>query len=162
EHERVYSLQRRGKPCDREASALASFAAARSYRLLAIHARLDEVTCLTRGPERDSMDLRGQLAQEAVQSGFESLALRALGFLCERHVGSGRPLSTWNLGREGLVRFWSSMAPALRAHQFYYSLAEVADGSGLPFAAAVLAGETERVLRDNPNAATWALAMSKA
>lgn len=162
EAERVYSLQRRGKSCAQGAASVAAFAAAHAYTLLALHARLDEVACRTRTAEHDSLATRERLFEDVRQSAYESVTLRALGFLTERHVSAARPLHTWTRARDGLQRYWSSVAPPLRAHQFYYTLAQAAEASDRPFAAAALAAETELVLRQSGNATTQALAASKA
>lgn len=162
EAERVYALQRRGLPCAQEASALSARAASRSYLLLAIHADLDAIAGRTRLGAIDTFPAREAAYERASLSRYESAALRALGFLVERHVSLGRPLFHWSRAREGLERYWAGVVPELRAHQFYYSLAQLAEGWRRPYVAALLAAESERVLRSSPNLATYAMTLSKA
>lgn len=162
EAERAYSLQRMGRPCEREAASVAAIASRRSYVLLALHARLDEITCRTRGPENDGIAAREDAFERAQHTGFEELSLRALGFLTERHFSVGRPLFTWNRARQGLQSFWGGIAPPLRGHQFYYTLAQAAEAWDLQFTAASLAAEDETLMRGSDNASTYALVISKA
>ncbi|MBL8229626.1 MAG: CHAT domain-containing protein [Bryobacterales bacterium] len=162
EAERVYALQRRGLPCAQEASALHVRAASRSYLLLAIHAELDAIAGRTRLGAIDTFPAREAAYERASRSGYESAALRALGFLVERHVSLGRPLFHWSRAREGLDRYWAGVVPELRGHQFYYSLAQLAEGWNRPYVAALLAAESERVLRPTLNQATYAMTLSKA
>jgi CHAT domain-containing protein len=74
-----------------------------------------------------------QLAMEqAQQSGYSTLYLRALGFVAGDKFDSGDRANGWKLTGTGLQRFWSGQFPAMRGYNFYTHMAFSAEAAGRP------------------------------
>ncbi len=74
-----------------------------------------------------------QIAMEqAQQSGYSTLYLRALGFVAGDKFDSGDQAGEWRLIHAGLQRFWSGRFPAMRGYNFYTTMSLSAEAAGRP------------------------------
>jgi CHAT domain-containing protein/tetratricopeptide (TPR) repeat protein len=125
EFEQAYALQRLSKPeCLTLAQSTLLQAHTRRYRWLEIQSQLTTASCLEAQGHTELAYLADIKAQAvANDSGYQTLALRSLGFRASllRRVGSYR--ESIKLSMEGLRRYWDGTGDNLRAYQFYYDLA---------------------------------------
>jgi CHAT domain-containing protein len=60
-------------------------------------------------------------------AGYRDLELRSAGILANAQTAAGNLLAAWNLGREGLSKYWSGSFAGNRAQQIYFNLVRSAE-----------------------------------
>jgi len=89
--------------------------------------------------------------KSALQAGYGTLYLRALGFCASNETGSGATDRAWVWDRAGLEKFWSGQYPPARAQHFYDDLSISAEDSAKWFLAVVLEREAVSAIAASPN-----------
>ncbi len=126
----VYSLQFESRPneCLKTATGLVSEAQDHSYTWLEIQLRLEQAICSNMKGDLDGARQFCKLGAElAKDHGYTSFYLRGLMILATLEADSGDESAAWSAIREGLTRYWSSNAPAMRAYSFYFLLDRIAE-----------------------------------
>ena len=161
--ETVYSLDRRflSSACLSALKDVRPSAERHGYMWIAAQAWLEEITCHTRTRKEDVI-LAQQEAYEWIttHTGYEGLALRALGFMTEEYVSAESRLTLWRRDEQGLRSFWSKPLPALRGYSFYYTLADSARQTGKRNAAVALLRESTLMTKDQGYTAIRAMLLS--
>jgi CHAT domain-containing protein len=158
----VYAFDRQSKQnaCLSALQRLEPEALRHQYIWIAAQARLEYVTCLTRTRKKDVIAAKDAAYEWVKSTGYEGLALRALGFKAEDYVAADSRLKLWQRGRNGLVRFWQQPLPPLRGYSFYYSLGFDAHKAGDMEASIALLQEGTLLLKDSGINAIRALLLS--
>jgi CHAT domain-containing protein len=161
--ETVYSLDRRfqSSACLSALKDVRASAERHGYMWIAAQAWLEEITCHTRTRKEDVILARKE-AYEWITShtGYDGLALRALGFMTEEYVSAESRLTLWQRDEQGLRSFWSKPLPALRGYSFYFTLAESARQTGKRNAAVALLRESTLMTKDQGYPAVRAMLLS--
>jgi CHAT domain-containing protein len=114
--------------CLREVAGLSPRVLSHSYRWLRIQLNLEAYNCRS-GAGQLGQTRKHVLAaeDEAAAAHYPSIMLRALGFLAVDESDKGRSLHSWNICREGLDHYWSSLIRPTPGYNVYVHASELAE-----------------------------------
>jgi CHAT domain-containing protein/tetratricopeptide (TPR) repeat protein len=126
-------LNRQSEACRRLATAALTESERHPYLWLHIQLGLESGVCSGLMGNLAADARFSQLAMEqAQQSGYSTLYLRALGFVAGDKFDAGDRSGGWRLIYAGLQRFWSGQFPAMRGYNFYANMAISDEAAGRP------------------------------
>jgi CHAT domain-containing protein/tetratricopeptide (TPR) repeat protein len=128
----VYALQlsERAKECLEVAPRLARAPETKRYSWLRIQVQVEETVCLNmQNKIGDARQLAAGAAEDAKESGYENLHLRALAFAGGIDAATGNFISGWKVACYGLAEFWRGQHPAMRGHNLYSALDDLAEAA---------------------------------
>ena len=160
EFEQTYALHRSVRSaadCLRRATALEHEAGTARYPWILTQAVLEEGNCRSLlgdfGAAHSDMERALVLAR---RSGYRDLELRAVSVLTEARTGAGNLLTAWEVGREGLAKYWTGAYSGMRGQQICLNLSLSADGLGLPQTAYALESAAAAAIAPTPHRRTEA------
>jgi CHAT domain-containing protein/cytochrome c-type biogenesis protein CcmH/NrfG len=130
--EEVYALQlsERAKECLTVAERLARAPEVKRYSWLRIQVEVEETVCLNmQNRVGEARQLAGVAAEDAEESGYENLHLRALAFAGGMDAATGDFSSGWKVACYGLAEFWGGQHSAMRGHNLYSALDDLAEAA---------------------------------
>jgi CHAT domain-containing protein len=133
--EQVFSAQisRRSEECRRQSAAALTESERYPYPWLQVQLGLEAGVCSGLMGDLGTDERAARRAMEqAQQSGYEALYLRALNFAAGDKLGVGDQSGAWNLVRRGLERYWSGQFPARRGYGLYATLTDTAEATRQP------------------------------
>ncbi|HVV44489.1 MAG TPA: hypothetical protein VHC72_04765, partial [Bryobacteraceae bacterium] len=120
-------------------------AAERHYIWLSGYMTLQEISCATGSGNFDAAIARSEaLGRRARSEGLANLALKARTLAVSAAAAGGNPSLAWNLGAEGLVRYWASEGSEFREQQLLHDLQTASAELGWQEDSVVLARATVR------------------
>jgi CHAT domain-containing protein/cytochrome c-type biogenesis protein CcmH/NrfG len=128
--EQIYALQviRQSETCRRQAIATLAESEKYPYRWLQIQLGLEKGVCSSLMGDSGTYGPTARRAMEQAQdSGYASVYLRALYFAAEDQSDTGNRQSSGKLLSAGLERYWSGQSPALRGYALYFHLAYITE-----------------------------------
>ncbi|SPE35325.1 conserved hypothetical protein [Candidatus Sulfopaludibacter sp. SbA6] len=158
--EQTYALHRSVRSaaeCVEKAVALEREAEAMKYSWILGQAILEQGNC--RSLLGDSGVAHRDMARALVlvrNAGYRDLELRAAGILANAQTSAGNLLAAWNLGREGLAKYWSGSYPGIRAQQIYFNLVRSAESLDLRRTAYVFESAAAMAIAETPRRRTEA------
>ena len=126
-------MERHSEYCRRKAPAAEAESERYPYAWVQIQLALEESVCSGLMGDLGTYEKAARRAQDhAQQSGYESLSLRALGFIAASSLETGDRPAIWRLVCSGLDRYWSGQFPPLRGYNLYTELANLAEAPARP------------------------------
>jgi len=126
-------LNRRSEACRQLATAALTESERYPYLWLHIQLGLESGVCSGLMGNLGAAVKFSQLAlEQAQQSGYPTLYLRALGLAAEDKFDSGDRAGGWRLIRAGLQRFWSGQFPDMRGYSLYTHAVYSPDAAARP------------------------------
>lgn len=161
EFEVLYALQRqsRSQECIGELPRMSRLLRGKTYRWLETQELLEVASCKAMSANFDAAwRSASEAANHAKAYGYESLALRALGFESALHTLEGRLSQSWRNNSQGLELFWNGLFPADRGFQFYADLELAAEQASQLYVAVALQREALEMLSGTGRADVTAIA----
>lgn len=127
--EYVYALHwmRRPEECVKKAEAVEREARAAGFRWIQAQMEIEEGICRSMLADQDGAQrIYFQGRGTAMGADYPVLAMRAEGILAASQTHAGNLLIAWNMGRDGLARYWSAAYPGNRAQQIQFNLSRTA------------------------------------
>jgi CHAT domain-containing protein len=154
EFEQIYAIHRSvesAADCVEKAEDLERDAKAVQYSWILGQAILEQGNCRAQmgdsGLAHRDMTRALLLARSA---GYHDLELRAASILANAQTAAGNLLAAWNLGREGLSKYWTGSFPGNRAQQIYFNLVRSAESLALPRTAYVFERAAATAITETP------------
>lgn len=135
EFELAYAFDRQSRPdkCLQAIAMLSELLRGKNYHWLATQLRLESASCKAMMAQFDSAwESAAEAAKIAQTNGYQTLALRALGFQASLHTREGRLRQSWSANVAGLTSFWDAAFSSLRGWQFYSEIEAAADQASQP------------------------------
>jgi CHAT domain-containing protein/tetratricopeptide (TPR) repeat protein len=152
--EEMYSQHRlfHSKECLWLGSDIERAVAGKHYSWIETELRLEQFACFTSQAKIEQGDRAVGIALRLAETfNYSTLLLRAIGFAAGLQTDKNDMVaaSTWD--RAGLAKYWTGIAPPLRAYQFYDDLAEQAQHSAQWHLAVGFGREATRAISLTPN-----------
>ncbi len=135
EFEQLFAAQlmRRGELCLRKSIPAESEAKQYAYPWVQVQTGLENSVCSEMMGNLGGAESAARRAQSrALQAGYGSLALRALGFVAELNFETGNRSAGLKLVNTGLQLYWSNQFPLMRGYNLYTFAAEDAENTDQP------------------------------
>ena len=124
-------MTRRSEDCRRQSITAGAESRRYSYPWLQIQLGLEEAVCSALMGDLGARERATRWAHDqAQQSGYGALDLRALGFVANSKRETGDRPGAWRLVCSGLESYWSGQFPAVRGFNLYAEEALAAEAAG--------------------------------
>jgi CHAT domain-containing protein/tetratricopeptide (TPR) repeat protein len=126
-------LMRHGERCLRKSIAAERESKHYAYPWVQVQIGLENSVCSEMMGDLGAAESAARRAQgRALQTGYGSLALRALGFVAALNFETGNRSAGLKLVSTGLQQYWSNQFPVMRGYNLYTFAAEDAENAGQP------------------------------
>jgi tetratricopeptide (TPR) repeat protein len=128
--EQIYALHRsaKSKECLVQAREVGREVGGRLYPWIRAQLNMEQASCLSMVGDMGEAQRFAIAANNAAEgAGYDTLHLRALGYLAGLAADTGNMLRAWAQNTLGLRKYWGGTYPSQRAYQFYDELDALAE-----------------------------------